>query len=1091
MKGSITLASGYVENALALAIVKPFVPEKTVFGEYTFLPWVRSGLAAALVPPAGNAIRATVQVSMGVQDDNGTRVDVPAQTLTLRGPGDVLGFDAGQIIRRFPIGGTIDAEESQLAHIEFDRPELPWLFSPLAPDGDRLRPWIALVVCDAAVSDLFPAAPGLPLQLKTRRSELQPLDDSWAWAHAQIIGPAAGSPGITDRLSESYGPANLSRLLCPRKLDPQKNYIACLVPAFDCGRQVAMGASGGTLDPAWSGGNPEEEFVLPVFDAWRFSTAPEGDFEKLAKRLHGVAAPWNVGRRIIDTKNPRGGMKELADGAPGQLQVLRCALVSPTPIPDGEPPESSAWDLETRETLRVQVDVHNDPDDDKLPRVGARLYARYQRGVAALGPVLETVDSDWFPQLNTSPVNRIVAGLGTRVVQRDQEQLMQAAWAQVGEIRKANEALVRIQFGRYIAEALHRNHLSKLALGDLSQVLRGAQDKVRAAGATLTLHGMVTRSAVPPAAMLSAFRRITRVRGPLARFGVADALRQLVAVNATFRDLRRLYVEPDGVHTLSSEAIASFSPALIAKKLSVSEATAPGALQQRFATRRDALTIADRLAQPLATWNVRQGTLDLGSRAAAQIADRVSEALPERLANDAARNEALAPLLVGVGNSGVRDISTKANATIGRMDRRLPFSVIPSGIGLPGHIGVAAIDRIGAVNLPRVTPAAIELQPRLRFETEVSRQVTATVVKSQAVSFRDTASALSQLVLGDGIAALPLTPDRPALAFTREILLTAVAPSATMTPYAKSRIGNLPSWLASDWFTDGRIVPIMAAPRFDRAMFEALDAYDREWLIPGVGKIPFTDFVTVLETNPQFTENFLIGLSDEMGRELLWRGYPTDQRGTYFQRFWDQEKDELTTPIHRFTHTPLGTHLKGGDKPRVVLVIRGEIIRRHPDVLCVAMRAGGTDAEGRPVFIDPETIPSPVATILFHHHLAPDILLVGYDLSPSQVRAEPWWFLLVENPSAPRFGLDLADEPNPVAQNGVARNDLDWNDLGALVNGHFLSALGPSLTIADEESDPKNATWPGNAAIVARTLLQNPVRAAFDAHKLIAPALPA
>jgi len=27
---------------------------------------------------------------------------------------------------------------------------------------------------------------------------------------------------------------------------------------------------------------------------------------------------------------------------------------------------------------------------------------------------------------------------------------MQAAWAQVGEIRHANEALVRIQFGRYV-----------------------------------------------------------------------------------------------------------------------------------------------------------------------------------------------------------------------------------------------------------------------------------------------------------------------------------------------------------------------------------------------------------------------------------------------------------------------------------------------------------------------------------------------------------------------------------------------------------------------------------------------------------------
>jgi hypothetical protein len=58
-----------------------------------------------------------------------------------------------------------------------------------------------------------------------------------------------------------------------------------------------------------------------------------------------------------------------------------------------------------------------------------------------------------------------------------------------------------------------------------------------------------------------------------------------------------------------------------------------------------------------------------------------------------------------------------------------------------------------------------------------------------------------------------------------------------------------------------------------------------------------------------------------------------------------------------------------------------------------------------------------------------------------------------------------------------------------LVNGRFLSANARTLTITDAASNPKTATWPGNAATVARTLLQNPVRAAFDAHKLIAPAL--
>ena len=51
----------------------------------------------------------------------------------------------------------------------------------------------------------------------------------------------------------------------------------------------------------------------------------------------------------------------------------------------------------------------------------------------------------------------------------------------------ADEALVRIQFGRFVGEALHRNHFAKLELGPLSQILRGVQDKVRVNGFRLSL----------------------------------------------------------------------------------------------------------------------------------------------------------------------------------------------------------------------------------------------------------------------------------------------------------------------------------------------------------------------------------------------------------------------------------------------------------------------------------------------------------------------------------------------------------------------------------------------------------------------------
>ena len=78
----------------------------------------------------------------------------------------------------------------------------------------------------------------------------------------------------------------------------------------------------------------------------------------------------------------------------------------------------------------------------------------------------------------------------------------------------------------------------------------------------------------------------------------------------------------------------------------------------------------------------------------------------------------------------------------------------------------------------------------------------------------------------------------------------------------------------------------MAHPRFPYPMYEPLHRYDREWMVPGLGLIPRPDMATLLQTNNSFIEAYLVGLNHEMARELLWREYPTDQRGTYFSSFW-------------------------------------------------------------------------------------------------------------------------------------------------------------------------------------------------------------
>ena len=65
----------------------------------------------------------------------------------------------------------------------------------------------------------------------------------------------------------------ISRLVSPRVLLPQRQYIAAIVPVFDPAGEFL-----------WTGAALNVD-VLPTFFSWPFCTAEEGDFETLATAL--------------------------------------------------------------------------------------------------------------------------------------------------------------------------------------------------------------------------------------------------------------------------------------------------------------------------------------------------------------------------------------------------------------------------------------------------------------------------------------------------------------------------------------------------------------------------------------------------------------------------------------------------------------------------------------------------------------------------------------------------------------------------------------------------------------------------------------
>jgi hypothetical protein len=501
----------------------------------TFLPWLRSGLAghlaetavAGLAPHDSATASVAVRLAASSEDGDDRTEGVPSPPIRLRGPGAVLGVAAGEIVRCEPTPGTADVEPNYFAHIEFASADLPWRFTPAAPDRDgRLQPWLALVVVEDR--------PGVRLEQRGGQArpvlhvddpgrELPDLTGSWAWAHVQADGSLDGGVAAALRTSPELF---RSRLVCPRRLRPDRSWLACLVPVFEAGRRAGLGEPTGTgLGLAWSTVEGTGEVSLPVYHWWRFRTGPRGDFESLVRRLWPRELPGTVGRRDLDLAEPG----EPLPAAPGLLVTYRGALVAPHGVDRPWPQRHrEATEEVFRQLTRVPPRRERPAGDYRAlrddPVVGAPRYGAVQahrRRLPAGG---------WLAELNTDPVHRSVAGLGAAVVRRDQEELMAAAWQHAAEQRAVNVTLSRARLGWEAGRRL-RSKVDALDEADLVQLAGASLARLRdPAGGTL-LRAM-HRCAVPAGVVSAAMRRRCRTVAGLAPVG--EVTRPSLADPATF-----------------------------------------------------------------------------------------------------------------------------------------------------------------------------------------------------------------------------------------------------------------------------------------------------------------------------------------------------------------------------------------------------------------------------------------------------------------------------------------------------------------------------------------------------------------------------
>ena len=133
--------------------------------------------------------------------------------------------------------------------------------------------------------------------------------------------------------------------------------------------------------------------------------------------------------------------------------------------------------------------------------------------------------------------------------------------------------------------------------------------------------------------------------------------------------------------------------------------------------------------------------------------------------------------------------------------------------------------------------------------------------------------------------------------------------------------------------------PVMIYPDFLDPTFFYLRELSENYILPSAGEL-INNSVTVFQSNAAFEEAFLMGMNTEMGQELLWREYPTDQRGSYFRKFWVAaqlpEKKNLETEyydikkIHNWNQSLGKNHVNQKKDEMLVFAIKGELMQAYP-----------------------------------------------------------------------------------------------------------------------------------------------------------------
>jgi hypothetical protein len=1081
-----------------------------VLAHYSFLPWLRQGLAAkiaeadTLAAADGTAVeRAALKIDLVVRDtghDNATHDHEVTKNVQLIGPGDISALNTRAIIRTFPARGVPNFETNLLPYIEFYEEDFPWRFTPAAaagPNARKLRPWIALIVLKKEEFTLTTPTQGLAvLNIKKDVIDiaLPPHAETWAFAHVQISHPL-NAPAEAAATLDANPDHGFSRLLSARKLVKNTEYTAFLIPAFETGRLAGLGldpAGVKAQEPSWKKGQmtastkprPQD---FPVYFHWNFSTSSGGDFETLVSILKPIETKADSGTLVMDIQAPGYGL----DGAANSHTVgFEGALKPPTfqakPFPAQLNGEEDAMDRDFVDRLRVVLNLSADltePSANGLNNKGGEVFNPFYEGSAADDPIVapptygywhallkrlgEAGNPAWIETLNTDPRRRSVAGLGTQAVKDNQEDLMHRAWLQVDQINEANRKIREGIMARQVTSWMYAKHLVKAPDDKFLTVTAALQGLTKRPSAARSVRFEIKDSRIPLAAQSAAFRKMTRPQGNVSRvlektavnpaqlqadvlknFNIGGAIEGVGIAAAVLKSA------PQGV--LQSGAAISF----------VQQQSQQFALQPDLAARQavsEVLENAD-LTQPVA-------------------------ALRSDL-NAALAGEGLSPAALSLAQGLVNGLQT-AQAE----DSLQTLSFEPNSY--EALFGPGANNKLAGEAVLKRAGEATEF-----------RKIATIAGSAEAEAYL-----MSMNALDANVSGLSMPSVRPQLSATvsglRADVQEKLNPAYTLD--LKVRLG-IKIWIGGVFQHLPALKPVMKYPVFPEPVYQHAKKMSQDYILPNVAKLP-RNSITLMLSNQAFIESFLAGMNHEMARELLWREFPTDQRGSCFRQFWNADDNILETDaeqkldikeMHKWTGQLGQNAVRAGEN--LVLVVRGDLFLKYPDTIVYAQKAAydPTDAAKQRILAEPADETN-VRFPIFSAELEPDIFLFGFALGVEEARGERirthfqnpagknpgWFFAFKERPGQTKFGLD--DHQDPIGGTTMPAGapatwpDLTWEHLAnapADLNEFSLN-FSKNIAITAPPAGQPNPVWAANAADMASILFQNPVIFARHADEML------